>query len=260
VLDLARQRRYFHSRMNFSPAFAWPSTPNVSAVSRALPVYFDTLFAAYGPQGWWPGRSRFETIAGAILTQNTAWANVELALRNLRSAKLLSAAAIREVEQPALEKLLRPAGYFRQKARTLKGFAEFLHHDFAGSLAKMFRTPSEELRPRLLALRGIGPETADCILLYAGKQPVFVVDAYTRRMLERHGLAAVGTDYEEIRRLFQSSLPHDPQLFNEFHALIVHIGKAFCRKREPRCAECPLREFLPATPGARVRHGEAVCA
>ncbi len=215
------------------------------ANSTALHSYFDALFAAYGPQHWWPGRTRFEIIVGAILTQNTSWTSVERAIRNLRTARLLSPNAIRKAPSAKLAQLLRPSGYFRQKTRTLKSFVKFLFDTYDGSLNNLFATPTPHLRDQLLSLRGIGPETADSILLYAGKHPVFVVDAYTRRILERHGLAHPKLSYHQIRKLFESSLPADHQLFNEFHALIVHTGKHFCRKTIPACSRCPLHRFLP---------------
>ena len=216
--------------------------------SRALPVlreYYNSLFVANGPQHWWPGRSPFEVIVGAILTQNTAWTNVERAIANLRREKLLTPRAIRHVPVGRLARLIRSSGYFRQKAKKLKAFVAFLDKEYAGSLSKMFRAPTTTLREQLLGVHGIGPETADSILLYAGKHPVFVVDAYTRRILERHGLVALKSSYKDLRQLFERSLPKDAVLYNEFHALIVRTGKDFCRTGTPRCAECPLKAFLP---------------
>jgi len=220
------------------------STPDAT-LPGVFRSYFDALLAAYGPQHWWPGRTRFEIIVGAILTQNTSWANVERAIRNLRAARLLSPAAIRSAPSAKLALLLRPSGYFRQKTKTLKSFVKFLHDAHGGSLTRLFASPRQVLRDQLLSLRGIGPETADSILLYAGKHPVFVVDAYSRRILERHGLSLPRAHYEELRALFQASLPSDHQLFNEFHALIVHVGKNYCRPSNPRCSECSLSRFLP---------------
>jgi len=216
-----------------------------SARSAPLRSYFDALFAAHGPQQWWPGRSRFEIVVGAILTQNTSWTNVERAIRNLRAARMLSPQAIRRVRSARLEQFLRPSGYFRQKAKTLKSFVNFLYAAYAGSLSRLFATRKDILRVQLLALRGIGPETTDSILLYAGKYPVFVVDAYTRRILERHGHAHPKLAYDKIRTMFESALLLDHQLFNEFHALIVHVGKNYCRPNNPRCSECSLSRFLP---------------
>ena len=209
-----------------------------------LPQYFDALFRAYGEQHWWPGRTPFEIIVGAILVQNTAWVNAARAIANLRKVKLLTPSAIEEIPQPKLARLIRSSGYFRQKARKLKAFVAFLRKEHRGSLAAMFRTPTATLRQQLLAVHGIGPETADSILLYAGNHAVFVLDAYTRRILQRHGLAAGKESYEEIRRLVEKSLPNDPQLFNEFHALIVHTGKNYCRSRAPLCSQCALRPLL----------------
>ena len=217
---------------------------------RALPVltgYYQTLFSVYGPQHWWPGRSRFEVIVGAILTQNTSWTNVARAIANLRREKLLDLPAIQRVPAPRLARLIRSSGYFRQKTRKLKAFASFVDQHYAGSLTRMFRTPTPKLRAELLVVHGIGPETADSILLYAGRHPVFVIDAYTRRLLERHGLASPQNSYEQLRALFEQSLPASHQLFNEFHALIVHIGKTFCRKSAPLCHSCPLSAFLPSS-------------
>jgi endonuclease III related protein len=220
-------------------------------VVQELRTYHDELFRAHGPQHWWPGRTQFEVIVGAILTQNTRWTNVERAIAELRRERLLSVAALERVPAARLARLVRSSGYFRQKAKKLKTFVQFLREQYQGSLEKMFRAPTAELREQLLRLHGIGPETADSILLYAGSRPVFVVDAYTRRILERHGLAQGTESYEELRALFERSLPVNPALFNEYHALIVHTGKHFCRKREPSCEQCALRPFLPAIAGVR---------
>jgi len=213
-----------------------------------LPVlheYFDALFAAHGEQHWWPGRTPFEVIVGAILVQNTSWTNTARAIANLRAARLLTPASVDRTPLAKLTRLVRPSGYFRQKARKLKAFVGFLREHHRGSLQAMFRTPMAQLRAQLLRVHGIGPETADSILLYAGNHPVFVVDAYTRRILERHGLAHGKESYEGVRGLFEQSLPNDPRLFNEYHALIVHVGKRHCRKRSPVCSTCALRAFLP---------------
>jgi endonuclease-3 related protein len=220
------------------------------AAQPELTIYYDALYRAHGPQHWWPGRTRFEVIVGAILTQNTSWANVERAITQLRRNKLLSAAAIEHVPMARLARLIRSSGYFRQKALKLKAFVKFLRASHRGSLDSLFAVPTEELREQLLSVHGIGPETADSILLYAGNHPVFVVDAYTRRILERHGLVNGKESYEEIRRRFEATLPLNASLFNEYHALIVCTGKYFCRKQEPDCDHCALRPFLP--PGAEV--------
>ncbi len=230
-----------------------PTSPSASVAApdrpqNAQPLlreYFDALFAAHGPQHWWPGRTPFEIIVGAILTQNTSWTNVEPAIENLRREKLLTPHGIESVRFARLARLIRSSGYFRQKAKKLKRFVRFLRSEYRGSLAAMFRAPTPALREQLLAVHGIGPETADSILLYAGQQPVFVVDAYARRILERHHLAESKHSYEELRRLFESSLSADAALYNEFHALIVHTGKHYCRARDPRCSECALKHLLP---------------
>jgi len=176
----------------------------------AIRAYYHTLFSAWGRQHWWPAQSRLEMIVGAYLTQNTSWKNVEKALGNLRKARVLTVSGIRHTPRPELEQLIRPAGYFRQKAQRLKTFVSFLDERYGGSLARMFARPTGELRDELLALNGVGPETADSILLYAGNHPVFVVDAYSRRILERHHIAPRAATYDEIRRLFEEALAEAP--------------------------------------------------
>ncbi len=218
-----------------------PETPPFHA--RA---YYDALFAAHGPQHWWPGRTPFEIIVGAILVQNTSWTNVATAIEHLRRARLLTPRSIEKISTSRLQRLIRSSGYFRQKTKKLKAFVRFLRSEYQGSLSKMFRAPTQTLRDQLLAIHGIGPETADSILLYAAKHPVFVVDAYIRRILERHGHAHPRLGYESVRQLFERSLAPDVALYNEFHALIVHTGKHFCRPRDPRCGECPLKPLLSA--------------
>ncbi len=262
-----------------------PSHMNDPAMTghEQVRAYYHTLFSAWGPQHWWPARSRFEVIVGAYLTQNTSWTNVERALQSLRAAKLLSVDGIRRTPLPKLERLIRSSGYFRQKAQRLKNFVRFLDKRYRGSLARMFTQPTEKLREELLALNGVGPETADSILLYAGNHPVFVVDAYTRRILERHQLISSRTSYEEVRELFEKALSpvtgdagkwehastaaatapaprgtsHPPsrmstaartaqvQVFNEMHGLIVGVGKNYCLKSQMRCEQCPLQKYLP---------------
>ena len=228
-------------------------------------AYYRTLSESLGPMHWWPAKTPFEVIVGAILTQSTAWSNVELAIANLRRERLLTFAALERVPIRQLERLVRPSGYFRQKALKLKAFVAFVRNEFGGSLGRMFRTPTAELRERLLRVHGIGPETADSILLYAGGRAVFVVDAYTQRMLGRHGItgshnaaAARNPNYEDVRGLIEARLDRDARLYNEFHALIVNAGKNWCRKREPRCAECPLHDFLPPDSPLRSRAARAV--
>ena len=216
-----------------------------------LRTYYDALFEAHGEQHWWPGETPFEVVLGAILVQNTSWVNAERAIANLRRAGLLSPAALEKMPCATLARLIRPSGYFRQKARKLHEFLGFLRREYQGSLGRMFQTPTPRLREQLLSVHGIGPETADSILLYAGHHPIFVVDAYTRRILKRHGLTHGKESYEELRGLFERSLPKDVSLFNEYHALIVHTGKEYCRSREARCANCALRAFLPQEPEPR---------
>ncbi len=208
--------------------------------------YFHAMSDHLGPMHWWPAKTPFEVIVGAILTQSTSWANVERAIANLRSARMLSPSAISAARLASLAALVRPSGYFRQKAKKLKAFVRFLEQEHGGSLKRMFDTPTRRLREELLSVNGIGPETADSILLYAGNRPVFVVDAYTHRILGRHGITNGKPDYEVVRTLLETSLPHDPKLFNEFHALVVNTGKNWCRKSHTRCAECPLASLLPA--------------
>jgi endonuclease III related protein len=254
----------------------------IAQPQKEIRAYYKTLFQAWGAQHWWPAQSRFEVIVGAYLTQNTAWTNVEKALANLRAAHALSADGIRSLSVLKLQRLIRPAGYFRQKAKRLKVFVTFLDKRYRGSLTRMFARPTKELREELLGLNGIGPETADSILLYAGNHPVFVVDTYTRRILDRHNILPEKSNYEEIRQLFQAALSpvaepglsflsppspdlasgrssavHAPstmsmakgsalaQVYNEMHGLIVGVGKNYCRKSQPRCDECPLKKFLP---------------
>jgi endonuclease III related protein len=212
--------------------------------ANALPLYYQTLLDHLGPQNWWPARTPFEVIVGAILTQNTSWTNVERAIANLRREHLLTPHALGRVPTARLASLIRSSGYFRQKAKKLKAFVRFLRAEYSGSLARMFRTPTLELREELLAVHGIGPETADSILLYAGHKKVFVVDAYTKRIFSRHGLVSENVPYEELRSLIEAALPRDVSRYNEFHALLVQVGKNWCRPRELRCADCPLQRFL----------------
>jgi endonuclease-3 related protein len=212
----------------------------------SLPGYFETLSRSLGPMHWWPARTPFEVIIGAILTQNTSWSNVERAIVQLRRARLLTPRAIERVSPARLARLVRPSGYFRQKAKKLKAFVRFLRLEYGGSLKRMFRTPTNRLREQLLDVHGIGPETADSILLYAGGHSVFVVDAYTHRIFSRHGLTRGKPDYEPMRTLVEARLPRDPRVYNEFHALLVHVGKHWCRPRGPLCGQCPLESYLPA--------------
>ena len=216
---------------------------NRSAKSSPLAAIFRALLKHFGPQHWWPGRTRLEVCVGAILTQNTAWTNVEHAIRNLRRARALNLPALHVAPLPQLAAWIRPAGYFNVKARRLRAFTTLVTERFGGRLEKLFALPTTQLRAALLAVNGIGPETADSIMLYAAQQPVFVVDAYTRRFLHRHGWISAKASYDEVATLFTAHLPGDEKLFNEFHALIVALGKNYCRTR-PLCAKCPLRRWL----------------
>lgn len=201
------------------------------------------MAARFGPTHWWPGDSPFEIALGAILTQNTAWTNVEKAIANLKAAALLSPTAILDADVESLETALRPSGYFRQKAIRVHGFCEHLMTRYGGDFARMAARPLHELRPELLALHGIGPETADDILLYACGLPVFVVDTYTKRILSRHGLVPPNIGYEHLRAYFEDRLAQDVAMFQEYHGLIVFTAKDFCRTR-PRCEGCPLQPLL----------------
>lgn len=212
-----------------------------------LDHYYQRLLAEYGPQGWWPARGRLEVILGAILTQNTNWRNAALAIRQLRGAGLLSLQNLRRTKASDLQPLIRSAGFFRQKARTIVAFIRWLEEHHEGSLRRMFERPAKELRAALLKLRGVGPETADAILLYAGNRPVFVADAYTRRILARHGMLAENAPYAAAQEFVHGQLKHDSRVYNEFHALLVEAGKQHCKLRAPRCHGCPLEELLPST-------------
>jgi endonuclease-3 related protein len=254
TLTLEVRPRYLALPM---PAVAPPAPRNVedacvlpqaseqsTKTSPPFDKYYDSLLEALGPQHWWPARTPFEVIVGAILTQSTAWVNVERAIANLRQARLLSPQAMERIPLRRLARLVRPSGYFRQKAKKLKAFVGFLREEYGGSLARMFRTPTAELREELLAVHGIGRETADSILLYAGAHPIFVVDAYTKRILVRHGWVGPKAAYEEMHELVERNFPSDVARYNELHALLVQVGKNWCRPREARCRECPLGRFL----------------
>jgi endonuclease III related protein len=215
------------------------------STTRVASEVYELLLTVLGPQHWWPADTPFEVMVGAVLVQNTSWQNVKRAMANLRQSELLEPHALNAVPVEELEELIRPAGYFRVKARRLRSLLEFLVERYDGSLQAMFRTPQDTLREELLAVHGIGPETADSILLYAGGLPVFVVDAYTHRIFSRHGWIAFDSDYHAIQEYFQDELPQSAPLWNEYHALLVHVGKHYCRKTKPNCRECPLASMLP---------------
>lgn len=208
-----------------------------------LKQMYDLMAAHYGPTQWWPGDTAFEIAVGAVLTQNTAWTNVEKAIDNLKRAKLLSPKAILDCPPKALERALTPSGYFRVKATRLRSFCDYLVRRYRGSMTRMARRSLEELRLELLDVNGIGPETADDILLYACDKVVFVVDAYTRRICSRHGMAPPDISYEDLRALFERRLEPDLYIFKEYHGLIVWTGKDFCRSK-PKCEGCPLAPLL----------------
>lgn len=210
-----------------------------SAKTTTVLAIFERLQAAFGPQHWWPAKTPTEVVLGAILTQNTAWKNVVRAIANLRRADCLCWNALRDLPNDRLAELIRPSGTYRVKAARVRAFVDHLwrHHD--GSLSEMLTGDLEDVRRRLLSIHGVGPETADAILLYAGGRATFVVDAYTHRILRRHRMIAPNFTYEQVRQLFHGALPADPTLFNEYHALLVAVGKNYCRPTA-RCDECPL--------------------
>jgi len=200
---------------------------------------YRALSDAYGPQGWWPAESPFEVIVGAILTQSTHWQNVERAIEHLKQHNALTPERLRKLPEERLAKLIRPAGYFRQKAKKLKAFVAHLYSHYDGDLRKMLAQSTKKLRAELLAIWGIGPETADSILLYSAHKPIFVVDAYTKRIFSRLGLVSAQISYSELQQLCMAQLPKSVKLFNEYHALIVRHGKEICRPK-PRCERCVL--------------------
>jgi endonuclease-3 related protein len=261
------------------------SPANLASSEKTVRAIYRKLSRSWGPQHWWPAETPFEVIAGAILTQNTSWTNVERALTSLREAGMLSVEGIRRLPLAELEKLVRSSGYFRQKALRLKKFITFLDEQHGGSLEAMLSTPTQQLRVELLAQNGIGSETADSILLYAGHHPIFVVDAYTHRVLERHDAVTPDAKYDDIRMLVEYALKHEKplpivtynvrnhdqrpdahppsamstasraplaQLYNEMHGLFVQLGKHYCHKQQPKCDVCPLgamlRRPVPAGP------------
>lgn len=215
-----------------------------AAAGKALLRFYETLLDDFGPQGWWPARTRWEVICGAILVQNTNWRNASLAIKNLRKAGLLAWRPLCEISLEKLEPLVRPAGFYRQKARALYNFAHWLKREHGGSLDTLFAQGAERARAQLLALKGIGPETADAILLYAGRLPLFVADAYTRRVLSRHQLLPLTADYTSAQEFLHRHLPPEHALFNEFHALLVEAAKRYCHRNMAHCGKCPLVQFL----------------
>jgi endonuclease-3 related protein len=209
-----------------------------------LPAYYRALRRRFGPQHWWPGETPFEVMVGAVLTQNTSWKNVERAIAALKAAGALEPRTIHAMSAPALAALIRPAGYFRVKARRLKSLVAWFVGRAGGRVERLADVPTDALRAELLQVHGVGPETADSILLYALERPVFVIDQYTWRVLSRHGWVPEETGYEEMRELMESKLKPDVPLWNDFHAQLVRVGHEFCRPT-PRCEECPLKRWLP---------------
>jgi endonuclease-3 related protein len=210
-------------------------------VRRTLLDIYQRLYDKYGPQHWWPAKERYEVIIGAILTQSAAWTNVEKAISNLKQAEALTPAAIRQMPQEKLALLIHPCGYYNSKARKLKSFAGWLGEKCNDDLDRLFKHDIQEIRKELLGVYGIGEETADSIILYAGKKPAFVIDAYTRRIMNRLGLVPHGNNYTAYQTLFTANLPADVRLFNEYHALLVRLAKEICRTK-PLCHECPLNQ------------------
>ncbi len=211
----------------------------------AVQDIYNRLFDHFGPQHWWPGDSPFEILVGAVLTQNSNWNNVTKAIDALKNDNLLSYDLLNTIPIELLAAQIRPCGYYNLKAKRLKNLLHLIETEYNGHLDNLLSSPLPELRESLLSVKGIGPETADSIILYAAEQPIFVVDAYTHRILSRHNIISEeGTDYHEIQEIFMDSLPEDIKLFNEYHALIVRTGKEYCKKKNPKCEKCPLRELL----------------
>ncbi|GBE17482.1 endonuclease III [archaeon BMS3Abin16] len=206
-----------------------------------LEQVYKRLFEAFGAQNWWPGETQLEVIVGAVLTQNTAWQNVKRAIVNLKGAGVLSLNGLIDVGSDGLAELIRPSGYFNVKAKRLKAVVNFLSG--SGGIKGLETAPTVELRRMLLDVNGVGEETADSILLYAFNRPVFVVDAYTKRIFSRLGLLDSGAGYAVVQEFFENSLPSDVNLYNEYHALIVRLGKDFCKKTRPQCLNCPLNDL-----------------
>jgi endonuclease-3 related protein len=220
-------------------------------ITLALMEVYRKMLGHFGPLNWWPAQTPFEVCIGAILTQNTAWSNVEKAILNLKSAECLSPQGIKTVDLQKLATLIRPSGYYNQKAKKLKHFVRFFAAEYASSFRQWQADSADKSRKKLLSVNGIGPETADSILLYALNKPVFVVDAYTRRIFSRHGFFPENSSYDQIQEFFTLYLPREIPLYNEFHAQVVYTGKTFCRVR-PLCDKCPLKQGMKKGVGRRV--------
>jgi len=221
------------------PSHRKKKTP-LKAASRELLNIYRLLLDRFGPLDWWPGETPFEVMVGAILTQNTAWTNVEKAIAAMKAESVMTPEAIASVDLRKLKRLVRPSGYYNQKATRLKTFTRFFLAEYGGSVERMAREETSAVREKLLAVNGIGPETADSIILYALEKPIFVIDAYTRRAFSRLGCLPPDADYHEAQDFFLKHLPADVALYNDFHAQIVYLGKDYC-KPKPRCGECPLQ-------------------
>lgn len=215
----------------------------MSTTGETLTTIYDSLRGRFGHQAWWPGQTPLEICVGAILTQNTNWKNVEKAIANLLAAGILGVPELHAIGHQQLAELIRPAGYYNIKAKRLKNFIAHVHKGHGDDLAAFLDRPVETLREELLSINGIGRETADSMILYAAGKPTFVIDAYTCRVLLRHGLIGVEDDYESVKELLESALPRDVELWNDFHAQFVAVGKEYCRPTA-RCPGCPL-EHLP---------------
>jgi endonuclease-3 related protein len=227
-----------------------------SAHSETLYRFYATLIESFGPQAWWPARTRWEVICGAILTQNTNWRNAALAIKNLRKARALARRPLLQLALPELEALVRPAGFYRQKARALHNFAKWIEQAHGGSLDSLFSLGTAEARAQLLAQTGIGPETADAILLYSGRHATFVADAYTRRVLARHNLLSPTADYHTAQQFLHQHLPSREDMFNEFHALLVETAKRYCRRNVMHCEKCPLGKYFEQNSKLEIRNSQ----
>ena len=214
----------------------------ITATGQVLMEIYDLLFSAFGPQNWWPAETELEMMVGAILTQNTSWNNVEKAIHNLKEKDLLSVRGLGQIPVSILAEYIRPAGYYKLKAKRLKNLIKLIEDKYNGDINRIFCLDTDTIRKELLSVQGLGMETADSIILYGAGRPLFVVDTYTYRILTRHGLVEEEVGYNDLQLSFMDNLPNDTDLFKEFHALLVKTGKDFCRKK-PLCSNCPLEDF-----------------
>ncbi|MEW6662033.1 MAG: endonuclease III domain-containing protein [Bacillota bacterium] len=210
---------------------------------KFLLMVFQKLLDHYGPRHWWPAETEFEVMVGAVLTQNVAWRNVEKAIAALKEKGLMHPQGLYQADLPLLEELIVPTRYYKTKAKKLKALVELVIDEFGGNLAAMFNQPMQSLRSRLLQVYGIGPETADSILLYAAKKPIFVVDTYTGRIFHRLGVFPANASYQAMQNYFMGNLPHQTELYNEYHALIDCLGHRLCKVSNPGCPLCPLNNI-----------------